>query len=723
MNIKKIILLTAVTVTLNANAQSKKAIKDAELTYASENYCDAAAKCAIAYSKITKNTQSALKLKAEYAFRTGESYRMTDDAEQAVEWYEKAVLLKYYDKNPEVYLYLGDMYRILADFKKAEENYKLYLAKVPGDARAEMGIKNAKDNAEFKANRTRHTITNVSALNKEGFDMSPMFVDKKDLQLAFSTTSWPVTGTDQDPITCGPYMDIYVAEIAKNGTFNKVAPIEGDSINTEDSEGTLCIDGRAKTMFFTRCPNLKKQNLGCDIWMSEAGSKGWEKPIKLSLKSNDSISVGHPCVSEDGKFLIFASDDPSGLGGRDLWYTTYDKKSSSWTTPQNMGPEINTPGDELFPSLAKNGDLIYSSNGLAGMGGLDMYRATKIGTDNKWENPTNFGAPINSDHNDYSMVEINDRSGYFTSERKGGASANKPDIYKYELPPNVFSLKVNVFDLSDSKRSTMIPGVKVIVQGNNAADKWEGITGKDGSIYWDKKPNGDRYVNESSSYKIMISKEKFYEDKKGAEFTTVGLKYDQDFVIDMGLYPIKPIRLPEVRYYVATWKFVVDSTINSLDSLNYVLTMLDENPGLVLELSSHTDPRGGNIYNQVLSENRSKACYEYLVKQKGVDPRRIVPAGRGESQPRKVYLLDGKYYERQPLDPTTNEPNPLAKEISLTEAYMNPFKKTDRKKFDMLQQFNRRTEAAIVTLDFDPAKAPPANPDYLVFKVLPPPNK
>jgi hypothetical protein len=123
--------------------------------------------------------------------------------------------------------------------------------------------------------------------------MSPMFVDKKDLQLAFSTTSWPVTGTDQDPITCGPYMDIYVAEIAKNGTFNKVGPIVGDSINTEDSEGTLCIDGRAKTMFFTRCPNLKKQNLGCDIWMSEAGSKGWEKPIKLSLKSNDSISVGH----------------------------------------------------------------------------------------------------------------------------------------------------------------------------------------------------------------------------------------------------------------------------------------------------------------------------------------------------------------------------------------------------------------------------------------------
>lgn len=717
MNVKKIILLAAVSIALNANAQSKKAIKDAELTYASENYCDAAAKCAIAYTKITKNTQSALKMKAEYAFRTGESFRRIDDAAQAKDWFEKAILLKYQDKDPIVYLYTADMYRVLADFKKAEDYYKLYQTKVADDPRAEIGIKSCQMNEEFKANRTRHTVTNVSSLNKDGFDMAPMFVDKKDIQLAFSSSSYPVVGTDEDPISCGPYMDIFVAEIDKKGNFTKVIPIPGDSINTEDNEGTLCIDGRAKTMFFTRCPNVKKENLGCDIWMSEAGSKGWDIPVKLPLKSSDSISVGHPCVTEDGKFLIFASDDPAGLGGRDLWYTTYDKRGNTWSTPQNMGPEINTPGDELFPTFAKNGDLIYASNGLPGMGGLDMYRAARVGEENKWENPTNYGSPINSDYNDYAMVEVDDRKGYFTSERKGVVGDNmKPDIFMYELPPNVFTLRVNVFDLSDKNRQTKIEGVKVIVQGNNAADRWEGLTGKDGSIYWDKKPNGDRYVNENSSYKISISKEKFYEDKKGAEFTTVGLKYDQDFVIDMGLLPIKPIRLPEVRYYVATWKFVNDSTINSLDSLNYVITLLDENPGLILELSSHTDPRGGNIYNQVLSENRSKACYEYLVKVKGVDPRRIVPVGKGENEPRVMYLKDGIYYEKQDAENSRQE-------LKMTEAYMNPFKAKDKKKFEMLQQYNRRTEGKVLSLDFDPNTALPANPDYLVFKKLPPSNK
>jgi peptidoglycan-associated lipoprotein len=722
MNVKTLTLLVSIGISGLVSAQPKY-LKDANKSYRSENYCEAADKCAVAYSKIKRSGTLALAAKGDMAFKTAEAFRNIEDVKQANEWYDKAILLKYQEKEPLVYLYNAEMLRVMGEFKKAEQNYALYKALVPDDARADVGIESCKKNEEFKENRTRHTVTNVSVLNKEGFDMAPMFVDKKGLVMAFSSSREGVVGNDDDPRSCESYMDIFVSEIDKKGNFTAVKLIEGDSINTEDNEGTICIDGRAKTMFFTRCPTRKKQNLGCDIWMSEAGGKGWDRPVKLPLKSNDSVSVGHPCVSEDGKFLIFASDMSGGLGGRDLWYTTYDKKSASWSTPQNMGPQINTPGDELFPSLAMNGDLVYASNGLPGMGGLDMFKAAKVGEENKWENPTNLGSPINSDFNDYALVEVSDRKGYFTSERKGGAADNyKGDIYMYELPPNVFTLKVNVFDLSDKTRTTKIDGVDVTVQGKTPADKWTGKTLKDGSIYWDKKPNGDRYINEESEYKITIGKAGYYENKIPAEIKTVGLKYDQDFVVDMGLLPIKPIRLPEVRYYVATWKFVQDSSINSLDSLNYVITLLDENPGLVLELSSHTDPRGGNTYNQVLSENRSKACYEYLVKQKGVDPRRIVPAGKGENEPRTMYLNGARYYENPPKDPTTKELLPGTQELKMTEAYMAPFKK-DKKKFEMLQQFNRRTEAKVVTLDFDPATAPPANPDFLVFKKLPAANK
>jgi len=138
----------------------------------------------------------------------------------------------------------------------------------------------------------------------------------------------------------------------------------------------------------------------------------------------------------------------------------------------------------------------------------------------------------------------------------------------------------------------------------------------------------------------------------------------------------------------------------------------------VLELSSHTDPRGNDVYNQVLSENRAKACYKYLVEEKGIDPRRIIPVGKGEREPRTVYLLAGKYLESEPKD-ENGVMIAGTQVIVLKEAYMNQFKKTNKKLFEQLQQYNRRTEGKVITLEFDPTTAPPANPDYLIFKPLP----
>jgi peptidoglycan-associated lipoprotein len=717
MNVKTLILLSFIGLSGSLSAQSKY-IKEANAKYANENYCEATEKCALAYTKIARKSNSALRAKGDMAFKTAQSYRFTENFKEANEWYDRAILLKYQQTDPQVLLYNGDMLRIMGENKKAADNYAAYKALVPDDPRADTGLKSIEMSDDFKENRTRHVVTNLEKLNLDGFEMAPMFIDKKDSKVAFSSSRSSSTGTDEDPRTCEKYMDIYVSEFDKKGNWTEPKLLEADGVNTEDNEGTVCIDGRGKTMFFTRCPNVKKQNLGCEIWMCEAQGKEWGKASRVEgLKANDTISVGHPCASEDGKYLIFASDmeGPGAMGGRDLWYTTYDKRNETWSTPVNMGPEVNTAGDELFPSFAMNGDLIYASNGLPGMGGLDLFRSTKVGEQYKWENPTNLGSPINSIYNDYALIEQTDRKGYFTSERKGSKGENlKPDLYMYELPPNVFDLKVNVADLSDKTRMKKIEGVKVVVTGSTPGDRWEGVTGKNGSVFWDKKPNGDRYVNENSSYTINISKEGYYEDKNGSKFTTVGLNYDQNFVVDMGLLPIKPIRLPEVRYPLAKWDLLVDSTINSKDSLQYVYDLLQEFPGLVLELSSHTDPRGNDKYNQVLSENRAKACYKYLVEERGVDPRRIIPVGKGEKEPRVVYRRGDTYMEAAPDDMTGVE------RVTLTEAYMGQFKK-DKRKFEMLQQLNRRTEGRVVTLDFDPATAPPANPNNLVFKPLPRP--
>lgn len=714
MNVKTLILLTFIGLSGSLLAQSKF-IKEANSKFYNENYCEGAEKCAQAYTKISRKGNAALKVKGDMAFKTGECHRLTENFKEANEWYEKAILLKYQQIEPLVLLYNAECWRTMGDFKKAKENYSAYKALVPDDSRADIGLKSCEMHEDFKENKTRHVVTNIEKLNLDGFEMAPMFVDKKETVVAFSSSRSTSTGSDEDPRTCEKYMDIYVSALDKKGNWTEPKLIEAEGINTEDNEGTICIDSRGKTMFFTRCPNVKKQNLGCDIWWAEAKGKSWDTPVKLNLKTADSVSVGHPCASEDGKYLIFASDmDGNGaMGGRDLWYTTYNKKNEEWSAPVNMGPEINTAGDELFPSFGLNGELIYASNGLPGMGGLDIFKAVKVGEEYKWENPTNLGSPINSDYNDYALVEATERKGYFTSERKGSKGENyKPDLYQYELPPNIFDLKVNVSDLTNKEKK--LEGVKVTVTGSTAGDKWEGTTAKDGSVFWDKKPNGDRFVNENSSYTIVLAKkEGYHEDKNGSKFTTVGLNYDQNFIIDMALIPEKPIRLPEVRYPLSQWTLLIDSTINSKDSLQFVYDLLTEYPGMVLELSSHTDARGTDNSNQVLSENRAKACYKYLVEERGIDPRRIVPVGKGEREPKTVYKKGEMYQVGEPVDMTGYE------KVILTEAYINQFKKTDKRKFEMLHQLNRRTEGKILTMDFDPATAPAANPDFKVFKVVP----
>lgn len=712
MNYKPLLSLVFIGFSYIVSAQFlfyvPKPVKQANMEFRNENYCAGAEMCETAFKKIARKGNSALKAKGNMAYKTAECYRQTENYKSANEWYDRAIELKYYKYNPEVYFHNAEMLRQMGQFKKAETNYQEYKKLEPADKRADVGLRSCEIHQEFKINKTPHVVTNVVSINKEVFEMAPMFGDKKESMLYFSSTRDGGVEGSMDPRSCENYMDLWVTEMDRKGNWGQPRPIPGEQINTEDNEGTVCFDGRNKTMFFTRCPNEKKMNLGCDIWVSELKGKEWGIPTKLYLKSHDSISVGHPCVTEDGKFMIFASDEPGGFGGKDLYYTTYTKKNNSWSKPVNMGEGINTPGNELFPTFAKNGDLYFATDGRPGMGGLDMFRAAKVKDQLKWENPVNLGFPLNSVSNDYAIIEVTDKKGYFTSERVGSVGKNyKPDIWMYELPPNIFDLTVNTVEALDPVKRIADVAVTVTAE---TGETWEGTTNQDGTIFWDKKPNGDRYIQENNTYTITVNKKK-YKSVKDGSITTVNVNYDQKFVIDMPLFKQDPIRLPEVRYPLNQWTFVVDSTINSIDSLNYVYNLLIKHPKLKLELSSHTDSRSGDIYNQVLSENRAKACIKYLVEDKGIDARRLVPVGKGESTPKVVWLKDDVYY------PEVADTNGYEK-IVLNDDYIYKFKK-DKKKFEMLHQFNRRTEGAILDLNFDPNSAPAVPEEYFIFKDLP----
>jgi peptidoglycan-associated lipoprotein len=681
-------------------AQSRQILKANE-AYSRENYCEAAELCKTAYSKLSIKGTDAQKSKAEMAFKVAECYRHTERYRDANTWYDRAILLDYQKEEPLVYLYNGDMLLKMREFEKSKPNYEKYRDIVPSDPRATAGIESCTDNKLYLSEKRPLIVQNQLAINRPEFDMAPTF-DRKGKKFYFGSSRIGSTGDDINPRSCEPYMDLWITEIDKKGNWTQPYLVTGDGINTEDDEGTLDFDNSGKIMFFTRCPNLKKHNLGCDIWMSEAkGRDEWKTPSKLNIKSHDSISVGHPCT-EDGKFLIFASDMPGGYGGRDLWYTQYDRKTDTWSAPVNMGPEINTKGNELFPTFALNGDLLFSSDGRPGLGGLDIYRAQRVGEENKWENPENVGAPINGENNDYSLLERDPKSGYFTSEREGPNGENIPDIYSYEQPPPICDLKVIAVNYGEG--NSPLEGAQITVQGPNG--EWTGITEEDGSIFWDKKPTGERYIVAGKNYTVDIEKEGFHENDKRITITTEDLEEDRSFLVELGLFPKEILRLPEVRYVLDEWVFIDDETCRSYDSLDVVYQTLIDHPELVLELSSHTDSRGRNDRNKVLSENRARACYKYLVEERGIDPRRIVPVGRGEEAPRTVYVLDNEYHVSQREGGTA---------LLLKESEINRFKRSNPALFTQLHAMNRRTEGSVLSLDFDPVTAAPADPKYLTF--------
>jgi len=682
MKFKLFISLIFIFITLSATSQ--RYLEKAEIAFKSQNFAEGIEICKETYDKIDRKGTKAKKHKGRMAYYIAECYRETNAIKEASDWYEKAILLQYFEDEPLVYFYNAEVLRMMGEIEKAVKNYKKYKAVSPGDTRVDVGLSSCEKIVQWKQSNSKYIVKSETSLNKEGFDMCPVFGDKKTSQLFFSSSRQGVTGGVSDPRSGEVYMDIWVSELDKNGNWGEPV-IVGGEINTDANEGSASFDGRFKTMFFTRCPNEKKKSPGCEIWMSKAKGRGeWDTPTKLMLIDNDSITVGHPCSSEDGKTLIFVSDLQGGFGGRDLWYSTYVKKTDSWTQPVNMGPEINTAGNEMFPTFSLSGDLYFSSDGHPGLGGLDLFIAKKTPEELKFEKPVNMGIPLNSIGNDYALIEYTDKKGYFTSERKNtnGGKEFDADIYSYDLPPNLFDLKVFVSEVG--VKQNKIADVSVKVVGSDGST-WEGFTNDKGMIYWDKKPNGDRYINEKTSYEITISKTGFQENKKTAKITTDELKDNQTFAIEMGLLPInvKPIRLPDIRNEFNSSELLVNAEVNSKDSLNFVYDLLMEYPGMVLELSSHTDSRGNDAANQDLSDRRAKECVRYLVEEKGLNPARLVAVGKGEKEAATW------------VNPETGE------KTTLTETFINQFKTKDKAKFEFFHSLNRRTEGKVLSMDFE----------------------
>jgi len=348
-----------------------------------------------------------------------------------------------------------------------------------------------------------------------------------------------------------------------------------------------------------------------------------------------------------------------------------------------MGKEINSVGFEISPFLSSTQDTLYfSSNGFGGKGDADIFYSVKQGDWSSWSAPVNLGDVINSEKFD-AYFSCSNNQVMWSSNRGGGLS----DIYLANIltPP---ALSVSCVGVNVTEFGGMDGSIDATIEGGVAPF----------SIMWS---NG--FISEDIATL-----------KKGEYTMTITDAIDQTATTSCSLSEPappkdKPIRLPEVRYAVNKWELLTDDKINSTDSLLFVYDLLVDFPGMILELSSHTDSRGSSSMNQKLSENRARACYKYLIEVKGIDPRRIIPIGKGEGDSRIVWKKGDNYMVSKPSDMTD------VQEIKLTESYINKFKRKDPELFKALHQLNRRTEGRLISLDFDPNTTPAADPKYLKF--------
>ena len=321
-----------------------------------------------AYNKIKE-----LDVKSEVAYKIGECYRYMADYKKAAEYYEKALRT---NLAPELtYLRLGQVLQTEENYEDALDAFKEYNITYPEDERGTIGIENCILSKEWKKNPTRYEVE-IENFNSEQSDYAPVMINTTDKSVVFTSTRPSGSGNSESVFNGEFYSDLFIIRQDNKGTWSEPTPYS-EVINSNVAEATAVLTNNGNIIYFTRCPQVKKEGVGCAIYTAKKESNTWLVPEEVEgLRPSDSIavSVQHPMLSSDNKTLYYVSDikNEFSKGGFDIWYVKWDDSKNSWGKPINAGEKINTSFNEAFPYIYED-DLYFSSNGHPGMGGLDLF--------------------------------------------------------------------------------------------------------------------------------------------------------------------------------------------------------------------------------------------------------------------------------------------------------------------------------------------------------------
>ncbi|MBQ9473587.1 MAG: PD40 domain-containing protein [Bacteroidales bacterium] len=703
-----------------AMAQNKSSIaKKADDLFATKQYVAALSEYESAYNRIKSNKVE----KNRIYCQMGECYRRINNFPKARRIFTRLISQGYYKTEPKIYFYMAEMCRFEMELDQANEYYDLYLELVPNDELAISRKEHISDSRGFVTqllmNRTRHVLRRLDNWNTDYDDWSPHFLGDDTNTLVF-TSSRPTEGSEIDPSTGQYYSDIFYVFQDRRGqwTTNPELFDASGKINTAINEGEGAFSADGKSLYYSRCDVDVKRNkaMGCYVYYTfkkstavegrrgakknaeDAAPAEWEEPVRLDL--GDTIyNYMYPELSRDELTLYFSSDMPGGQGDYDLWMVTRRSKDEPWGKPINLGPTINTPGREGYPVLHADTALFFSSNGLPGLGGYDLFRSVRLGP-RRWSTPENLGVPINSSYDETGMIlypgdhPVMLERGYFSSNRpfddphnrnidnKGKMVAPINDnLYYFELPPLLYTLEGTI---RDEKSMQLMENVKVRIVGSDGR-QYETYTDKKGFYRFENDK-----IRRNVIYKIYLSKVDYF-SLEGSE-STRGYTTNKDIVHDFRMEPVpkQPVVLPEIRYDLAKW----DLKEEFMDSLMDLYLVMVNNPNVVVELRAHTDCRPFiGVTNDTLSQRRAQSVVDYLVSR-GIEPERLVAKGYGERVPRVIdhnlsIVVGGKPYS-------------FAKGTVLNCDYVNMLPSPEYQ--EAAHQLNRRMEFLVLRTDYVPKR-------------------
>ncbi len=605
-------------------------------------------------------------------YRAGEASQEINDYKEAESYFQKAIKANYTE--PLVYLKLAEVLKIESKYDESIIEYKNYKTKGGEAKKADRGISSCQLAKKYSENPTRYQIENMALINSKARDYCASFSDKNNKTIVFSSNREGSLG-DIDVSTGKNKSDIYETKVDKNLKWSTPVLLP-PAISTEVNEGQPWVSKKGDMIFFTRCPESKGKKSKCGLYMAKKQGSTWGDAELLPF-NNDTVQFGHPCLSSDGKILYLSSRKAGGYGGADIWSCTFDVKKAEWGQLKNAGSEVNTSGNEVFPTLSDDGKHLYfSSDYHPGLGGLDIFEA-EAGADGRFsKHVENMKAPINSAFDDFSLIfEGKKQKGFFTSNREGGKGDD--DIWGFNLPPLVFSGKGNVFCEGDPKtgkgKNEPVEAVKVLIIGSDGSIS-ESLTGKDGSYTFKLKEKTTYTVStetSKSSKSASFAKDGFLANKDHRFFQTVGEDHSKEFKADFFVKPVVPdLRMPEIQYALGSAELLPESK----DSLNYLFNILKDNPTIVCELSAHTDNQGKAASNFTLSEARAQSCVDYLVIEKKIPAARLVAKGFGQTK------------------------------LIVSDELIKAAKSKEEK--DALHQKNRRTEFKVLNFNYVDANSP-----------------